>query len=207
MCPCVHWLSCHFRSHSEATPFQSPSVPGFSAQVEKLHSMSFFFGFLSVQLWPKAGLVQSGFHPSNCRGYSRMDRSLDTEVWEKLLSWTWLDTSVLLAVGGPPRIQLALRLFWEARSMEERPNILHSGRSKSHAQDSPVGHVCRGPQDAMSSLPPSGYTGAIQTSSKERKTGGWPNTSSHCFQNILLETQKTKPCFHLSGSAKWARRT
>lgn len=58
MCPCVCLLSCHLRSHSlEATPFQFPSVPSFSVLVEKVRSLSFFFGFLSVQLWPKAGLV------------------------------------------------------------------------------------------------------------------------------------------------------
>lgn len=51
MCPCVCLLSCHSRPHSlEATPFQFLSVPSFSVLVEKVHFLSFFFGFLSAAL-------------------------------------------------------------------------------------------------------------------------------------------------------------
>lgn len=78
--PVLPWLSCQVRFQSEATPFQSPSVPGFSAQAEKYPPWGSPSGSHLSSSGPRLGW--SAFHPSSCRGYSRMDRSLDTAAWE-----------------------------------------------------------------------------------------------------------------------------
>ncbi|KAF3813272.1 hypothetical protein GH733_018436, partial [Mirounga leonina] len=51
----------------------------------------------------------------------------------------FLITLELSSKLGPPGVQLALRLFQEAQSNEELPDILHSGRSKHPVQDSLMG--------------------------------------------------------------------
>lgn len=80
MHPCVHLLSCHLKSHAEATPFQFLQSLVFLLKCKKYTPL---VSSLSPYLYSSGPRLDwSGFHPSDSRGYSRMDRSLDIAVWE-----------------------------------------------------------------------------------------------------------------------------
>jgi hypothetical protein len=80
----------------------------------------------------------SGFHPSNWRGYSRMDRNLDIAVWENFshkpdlihLS-CWQPEATKLPAGSSPLLRVS--------ADEKHPNALQSGRRRHLVQDSTRG--------------------------------------------------------------------
>lgn len=145
----------------------------------------------------------SAFRPSSCRGYGRMDRSLDTAAWE---NFSHKPDLIHLSRWQPEAHQASSWLFAASKRLTPMTSSLTSlalaGASVLLKTAQWARHIPRGPDCHEQSPAPAGAQ-EIQTPGSERKTGGPGCASPSCFQNhILLETNnkaKTFICLVLLG--------